>query len=195
MTPEFSESWLQWRANTDLDEYETRWDRRAAEGGDVHGEADFVMHHAPTSVLDAGCGMGRVGIELHRRGVDVVGADLDPDLLERARRRAPHLDWHEIDLADLELGRTFDIVVMAGNVLPFARPERRPMMIAALARHVAPAGLLIAGASLRPDWPGVDDQDDWARTAGLVRVDRFAGWGREPWAAHADYAVSVYRRD
>ena len=43
-------------------------------------------------VLDAGCGTGRVAIELARRGIEVVGVDADPDMLERARRRAPQLD-------------------------------------------------------------------------------------------------------
>lgn len=70
------------------DEYQERFDRLAASGADIHGEADLVMSLEPRRVLDAGCGTGRVAIELARRGVAVAGVDVDPGMLETARRRA-----------------------------------------------------------------------------------------------------------
>ena len=48
----------------DGDEYQRRFDALATAGKDVHGEAAFVMAMEPGSVLDAGCGTGRVAIEL-----------------------------------------------------------------------------------------------------------------------------------
>ena len=76
-----SDRWRSWRQAVDLDEYDTRWDRLAAEGHDVHGEADAVERLGGGRVLDAGCGTGRVAIELARRGHEVVGVDADADLL------------------------------------------------------------------------------------------------------------------
>ncbi len=192
----FSEQWQRWRDEVDLDEYEHRWDRREAEGDDVHGEADFVMSFAPSSVLDAGCGMGRVGIELDRRGVRVVGADLDADLLARATGRAGHLDWHHVNLADLSLDEHFDVVVMAGNVLPFAQAVDRPSIIAALADHLLPGGRLITGSSLRPDWPSAPEMIGWAEAAGLTLEVGYRGWDQTPLAdgEAADYFVGVFVR-
>src|SRR5665647_821424 len=89
-----SADWAAWRRAVDLDEYEQRWQRIAEAGGNPHGEVDFVMQYAPRTALDAGCGFGRVAVELSARGVTTVGVDLDPDLLERARRIAPDLEWH-----------------------------------------------------------------------------------------------------
>src|ERR1700727_2600196 len=94
---------------------------------DMHGEADLVASFAPepASVLDAGCGTGRVAIELHRRGHTVVGVDVDVAMLEAARAKAPDLAWVQGDLGDPGLGldgATFDFVVMAGNVLIFVPP-------------------------------------------------------------------------
>src|SRR5581483_942807 len=106
----------------DGDDYQRRFDALAAAGHDVHGEADFVMSLGPASVLDAGCGTGRVAIELARRGVDVVGVDVDPGMLATARSRAPEITWVEADLTTLDLGRTFDVVVLAGNVPLFTPP-------------------------------------------------------------------------
>lgn len=195
-----SEAWQLYRRQVDLDEYDTRWDRMAADGHHVHGEADFVMRFSPERVLDAGCGAGRVAIELHRRGVAVAGVDLDPDLLGRARRRAPELGWHHLDLAELaevdpaSLGGPFDVVVLAGNVLPFVRDDRRAAAVAGVASQVRDGGFLVAGASLAPGWPGVDDHDRWCAAAGLDLEARYGGWSAEPFVPDADYAVHVHRR-
>ena len=97
----------------------------AASGVHVHGEADFVTGLGPASVLDAGCGTGRVAIELARRGVEVVGVDADPSMVATALRLAPDLTWVTSDLADLDLGRRFDVVVLAGNV-PLFDPAGHP---------------------------------------------------------------------
>ena len=132
----------------DGDEYQKRFDALAAEGVDVHGEADFVMRFAPASVLDAGCGTGRVARELARRGVAVVGVDADASMVGTARRLSPDLDWRVADLCSFDLGRTFDVVLMAGNVPLFTPPGTQPDLVAGCARHVEPGGLLVAGFSL-----------------------------------------------
>ena len=177
----------------DGDDYQARFDRLAAAGTDVHGEATFVRAFAPTSVLDAGCGTGRVAIELARHGIEVVGADVDPSMLATARRTAPALTWVEADLAELDLGRTFDVVVMAGNVPLFTPPGTEPALVAGVARHVAPGGVLVAGFSLGRGY-AVDDHDAHAAAAGLTLLERFATWDRAPWSPGGDYAVSVHRR-
>src|SRR4051812_15177939 len=103
-------------------EYQARFDALAARGVDVHGEATFVRALGPATVLDAGCGSGRVAIELARHGIEVVAVDVDPSMLDEGRRRAPDLTWVEVDLTELDLGRRFDVVLLAGNVPLFARP-------------------------------------------------------------------------
>ncbi len=172
------------------DEYQARFDALAASGVEVHGEADFVEAYAPASVLDAGCGTGRVGIELARRGVEVVGVDVDASMLATARRTAPELTWVQSDLTVLDLGRTFALVLLAGNVPLFTPPGTQPALVARSAAHVAPGGHLVAGFSLNRGY-GLDQWDRDGAAAGLVLVDRFATWSRDPFAG-GDYAVSVH---
>ncbi len=186
--------WRAWRERVDLDQYDERWRQMEATGQNVHGEADLVMSYEPTSVLDAGCGTGRVGIELARRGVEVIGTDLDGDLLARAIAKAPDLVWVQGDLAGLELGRQFDVVVLAGNVVPFIAADRRAQAVAACAHHLVPGGRLIAGFSLQAGWPGVADYDEWCAAAGLVLEERWATWDRVPIGADGSYVVSVHAR-
>lgn len=173
-------------------DYQSRFDRLAATGVDVHGEADFVTAFAPASVLDAGCGTGRVAIELARRGIDVVGVDADASMLATARDLAPAIEWMEHDLAALDLGRTFTLVVMAGNVPLFTPPGTEAALVAGCARHVAVGGLLVAGFSLGRRYP-IDRYDTDCTAAGLTFVERFATWSREPFTG-GGYAVSVHRR-
>lgn len=186
-----------WLAASDADAraagYDANWDRLAATGADIHGEASFVEGLDPVAVLDAGCGTGRVAIELARRGVDVVGVDLDPGMLEVARRKAPELRWVQGDLATVELGRQFDVVVAAGNVLIFLTPGTEAAVVANLARHLAPAGLLVAGFQLSDDRLPLGVYDEHCRAAGLVTVERYATWDRAPYDG-GDYAVSVSAR-
>jgi SAM-dependent methyltransferase len=177
----------------DGDDYQARFDRLAAAGTDVHGEAAFVRAYGPSSVLDAGCGTGRVAIELAGRGIEVVGVDVDASMLATARRRAPAVTWVEADLRRLDLGRTFDLVVMAGNVPLFTPAGTEPALVAGVARHVAPGGLLVAGFSLDRGY-AVADYDAHASEAGLALVERYATWERDAWVDGGSYAVSVHRR-
>ncbi|HEX6360829.1 class I SAM-dependent methyltransferase [Actinophytocola sp.] len=178
---------IQW----DGDRFQDRFDVLAAQGADVHGEATFVRAYRPVSVLDAGCGTGRVAIELDRHGVEVVGVDVDASMLATAHRRAPGVTWVEGDLAGLELGRTFDVVVMAGNVPLFTPPGTQAALVAGVARHVG--RLLVAGFSLDRGY-GLADYDAHAAAAGLRLVERFATWDRDPFTG-GDYAVSVHEPD
>jgi SAM-dependent methyltransferase len=187
-----SARWARWRAMIDLDDYDARWERMLAAGEAAHGEADLAEWLGRTPLLDAGCGTGRVAIELVRRGHDVVGADLDPDMIAVARRKAPHLTWVVADLAALDLGRRFGVVMMAGNVLLFSRPQDRAAIVANLARHVAADGFLVAGFSLEPGGYRLEEYDAACRAAGLVLHERWATWERAPYA-DGDYAVSVHR--
>jgi SAM-dependent methyltransferase len=189
-----SDRWAAWRDRVDLDEYFTRWEKLAAEGHATHGEADFVEALAPADVLDAGCGMGRLAIELSRRGIATVGADLDPDLLAYAHRAAPHIPWHCADLATMRLGQQFAVVAMAGNVMIFCRADQRAAIVTTAARHLRPGGLLVAGFSLEPGEGalGLAEYDRHCSAAGLELVERWATWERSPYS-DGDYGVSVHR--
>lgn len=171
--------------------YDQRWAEMASEGRAIHGEADFVEALGPRSVLDAGCGTGRVAVELARRGFDVVGVDVDPSMLEVARAKQPALLWVLGDLASVDLGRTFDVVVLAGNVMIFLAPGTERTVIANMARHLRPGGALVAGFSLEAGRLDLDSYDAHAAVAGLRLGGRWGTWDRQPFAS-GSYAVSVH---
>ena len=185
--------WLQETGGTRGESYDAAFRALAASGKDVHGEAAYVgaLLPGPSAVLDAGCGTGRVAVELSRRGHDVTGVDSDPSMLAVARRHpGPH--WVEADLAALDLPERFDLVVAAGNVVVFLEPGTEQEVVARLAAHLLPGGLLVSG--WRTDRLDVHGYDDWAAAAGLQPVVRHRSWDGEPWEPRADWCVAVDRR-
>ncbi len=114
-------------------------------------------------------------------------------MLAGARDKRPDLTWVEGDLVALALGRTFDVVVLAGNVMIFLTPGTEEAVVAALAGHVRPdGGALVAGFQLQPGRLALDAYDDHCRAAGLRLDQRWATWDRQPFEG-GDYAVSVHR--
>jgi SAM-dependent methyltransferase len=172
--------------------YQDRFDRLEASGVSVHGEADFVMERRPASVLDAGCGTGRLARELARRGVDTVGVDLDRSMIETAGQLAPELTWVLGDLGTLDLGRRFDAVVMAGNVPIFTPAGTQAALVAGCARHLAPGAVLITGFQLDRGYD-LAHYDQHCRQVGLEPAGRWATWAGAPFVEGGPYAVSVHR--
>lgn len=181
--------------------YAERFQAMAARGENIHGEATFVTGRlaAPARVLDAGCGTGRIAVRLHELGYDAVGVDVDRTMLEVARAQAPALDWRLDDLAVLDLGERFDLVLLAGNIIPLLEPDTLSAACARLAAHVVPGGELVCGFGLDPAHlpPGcpvtpLAEFDAAMAAAGLHVAERFSGWGGEPYAKDARYVVTVH---
>jgi rhodanese-related sulfurtransferase len=192
-----SPQWAEWRARVDLHEYDTRWDALAAKGSEVHGEVDLISSLGGRRILDAGCGMGRIAIELARRGHAVTGVDLDDDLLGFARRRAPDLRWVHDNLATMQLDDRFDVVAMPGNVMLFCHRADRRAVIHNAALHLLPGGRVVAGFSLSHS-PGsltVDEYDALCTDCGLHLDEQWSTWSRDPFDETGDYVVFVHSRD
>lgn len=184
--------WLEETGGTRGETYAARFAELAASGVDVHGEAAYVeaLLEPGARVLDAGCGTGRVAVELARRGHQVVGVDSDASMLAVAQR-SPEVTWVLQDLATLELAERFDLVVAAGNVMVFLAPGSEPAVVARLAAHLRPGGLLVCG--WRTDRLDLPSYDGWVAAAGLVPVVRHATWEGRPWHDGAGWCVAVDR--
>ena len=116
---------------------------------DFEGEArrlrDVLRRHVPAAetLLDVACGTGRHLAALAAE-LTVEGLDVDPGLLEAARRRLPDVPLHEGDMVDFDLGRRFDVVTCLFSAIGYvATVPRLHAAVAAMARHLAPGGALV----------------------------------------------------
>jgi SAM-dependent methyltransferase len=194
--------WAELSAGSTGADYAARFSALAASGQDVHGEARFCagLLPPPATVLDAGCGTGRVAIRLAELGYRCTGIDLDASMLAEARRTAPELTWLLGDLVELAQDRQFDLVVAAGNVIPLLAPGTLADAVANLAAVLGPDGLLVAGFGLAAGQlprgcpvTSLAEYDAAAEAAGLTKLRRQPGWQAEDGPV-TSYAVSVHRR-
>lgn len=189
------------RANPDHSNwYVERFRKMAAAGDDLDGEARFVDAIAPRAalILDAGCGPGRVGGRLAQLGHTVVGVDGDPVLIAAAEQDHPGPTWLVGDLAELDLGsdgndQGFDVIVCAGNVMPFLAPSTRKDVLARLRDHLREDGRIIVGFGIGRGYE-FDEFFADVNEVGLLLETPFATWDMRPFTADSDFVVAVFVR-
>src|SRR5690606_5608526 len=184
--------------------YAQRWRDLAAAGHDLDGEARFISALVPpgSSILDAGCGTGRVGGYLSERGYQVVGVDLDETLIEEARNSFPDADWRVGDLATFdyqvltsvdvtpETGRGFDVIVSAGNVLTFLDPASRVPALTRLRQVLGEHGRVVTGFGAGRGY-SFQQYEEYLLLAGLRVEARFATWDVRPFTPESEFLVCV----
>lgn len=104
--------------------------------------------NAPVTVLDVGCGNGRLGVFLssHTEVTLYHGVDNNSALLERAREALAHLPAVTLDVRDIvenpPASGAYDLVALFGVMHHIPGAQRRLDLIQALAQRVRPGGLL-----------------------------------------------------
>ena len=144
-----------------LDQALMDWNRRYAQNdtpwdkGDAHPVlADMLAHGALSGrVLVPGCGTGHDVRELARRGLEVVGLDVAPLALERARAGTP-VGAENYLLGDLfhlapDLRGAFD-GVFEHTCFCAIDPAKRGEYVSAVASALRPGGKLLAVFFLDP---------------------------------------------
>jgi SAM-dependent methyltransferase len=179
--------------------YIQRWRDLAAQGMDLVGEARLVDAMLPrrSRVLDAGCGQGRIGSHLASVGHDVVGVDVDPELIAAAREEHPDACWLVGDLAELDLPargvpEPFDAIVCAGNVMTFLAPSTRREVLRRMRAHIRDDGRAAIGFGAGRDYPFDEFLDD-AAVSGWASDLLLSTWDLRPFTPESDFLVAVLR--
>jgi SAM-dependent methyltransferase len=177
--------------------YIQRWRDIAASGADIAGEARLIDAMVPRGarILDAGCGTGRVGGVLAAVGHDVVGVDLDPELIAAARQDHPGSRWLVCDLAELDLPAVgiptgFDAAVCVGHVMTFLAPATRLEVLRRLGAHVRPGGRVVVGFGAGRGYEYDAFFADAAR-AGLTPEVTLGTWDLRPFALDSAFLVAL----
>jgi SAM-dependent methyltransferase len=153
-----------------------------------------LAERAGRSVLELGCGSGRVALHLASRGFEVLGVDRDTALVAalsaRASGRRASAKAAVADVRGLDLGLRFDAVIAPMQLIQLlAGAEERRLCLAGIASHLHPAGLA-AVALVDPPPP----------TAGgpppLPDLRESEGWvfSSSPTSVHSEDGAIVVRR-
>ena len=177
--------------------YIQRFRDLAARGADLAGEARLIDAMVPRGarILDAGCGTGRVGGLLAAAGHQVVGVDLDAELIAAARADHPGPTWLVGDLSELDLPAAgvpagFDVVVCAGNVMTFVAPATRIEILRRFRGHLGEGGRVVVGFGAGRGYDFDEFRAD-AAAAGLTPGVLLGTWDLRPFTAESDFLVAV----
>lgn len=112
-------------------------------------EEIFKKYNAkPKLVLDLGCGTGSITNILAKRGYDMIGVDLSPDMLNVARDKAMEegLDVLYLcqDIKEFELYGTVDAIICTLDVLNYiTEPKDLQQVFALVKNYLNPDGIFI----------------------------------------------------
>lgn len=119
----------------------------------AHGEAELIHAAVPpgASVLELGCGTGRITRGLLALGHPVTGVDFSAEMLARMPDGARKV---LNDIATLRLDERFDVVVLASNMVTGPREQTLAFLRTARA-HLDPGGLVVI-ERLHPRWASME---------------------------------------
>jgi SAM-dependent methyltransferase len=134
---------------------------RLPESGE--GEVVAAVLPAGASLLELGCGAGRITRQLVRLGYRVTAVDESQEMLAHVR----DAETVQAQIDGLELGRRFDAVLLASNLVN-AEPGRRRAFLETCRRH---AGLVVV-EGLPLAWSPEDGETTLGDVVSRLRVDR-----------------------
>ena len=115
-------------------------------------------------MLYLGIGTGRLAVPLQRAGIEIVGVDAHPGMLEHLKRRAPDIETHEALIEDLALGQQFDLVIGPSSILT------DDANLAAAARQLRPGGR-VGMELMNPHWLASNSHKGVRVNGGTMEVD------------------------
>ncbi|HEY3178762.1 MAG TPA: class I SAM-dependent methyltransferase [Casimicrobiaceae bacterium] len=129
-------------------------------------------------VLELGCGNGRILLELHANGIEIVGIDRSQkmlaELLRKAEARGLPVRASVMDVRLLGFGRHFDVVLCPYSLITYMTAEDDAnQMLAEVKRVLAPGGMVVIDAFIsRPVEPVRDFTRDYVRPFGAHSLMR-----------------------
>lgn len=116
----------------------------------VH-EIGFYLNRARNCggpVLELACGTGRLTLPIAAAGIPIVGVDVSPTMIARAREKAStaglDVEWHVADIRLMDLGRSFGLMFIATNALQHLHDSDSLLAFFRRARaHLSAEGQLI----------------------------------------------------
>lgn len=109
---------------------------------------DRYSKSKPELVLDMACGTGSLTLELAKRGYDMTGIDMSPDMLSCAVEKSAGIDpaplWVCQDMREFELYGTMDAILCTMDSLNYVQdPSELKGIFKLIKNYLNPGGLFI----------------------------------------------------
>jgi len=113
----------------------------------------FLIEASPGSVLDLGCGTGRILVGLAEEGIDVTGLDVSREMLDICEEKLAALGREAPlvygDIRSFDLSETFDTILIPGFTIQLLlSSEDLDACLKSCTRHLKPGGQLVVSTYL-----------------------------------------------
>lgn len=156
---------------------------RFPERGETAIIASAVTDPRGRTLLELGCGGGRMTHALIRRGFRVTAVDESPgmlDLIEDAETVRSSIE-------DLDLGRRFDVVTLTSYLVNAADPATCDALLATCARHVADDGCVVIQRQQDSRHEDVTPGAGWAGDGMTITTTEVVDVGDGVVRSHVEY--------
>ena len=167
--------------------------------------ADFIeavfkreMSAPPDLVLDLGCGTGKMTLELARRGYDMTGIDISPEMLDIAHTAAENekLDilWLCQDMREFELYGTVDAAVCCLDCINHLQTEQDlDECLSLVHNYLVPDGIFIFDINGRYKFENVYAD----RTYAMEEDGGFCVWENyyDPDSRLCDFYITLFKEN
>lgn len=194
--------------------YHHHWERYAMDfPGLIQWARNRYLEHVDDILLaDLGCGAGALSWELARKGFQVVGCDISPEMIHRARQRgvdtpmpglrgahspfaAPR--FFEADMTSADFSCSVDMAVIAYDALNYLEGEHQVIeCFANIKRQMKPGGILLFDSNTpRIYWQYQGVYERFPVPGGvIIQHSRYRFWERKgitDFTFHIDGTTSV----
>ena len=102
------------------------------------------IHYRPRIVLDVACGTGNVSELMADKGYEVIGVDISADMIEAAQSKRGEVEYHVQDMAEMDVGRKFDLAISLFDSLNYVTDVARLAEgIRRVGEHLVDGGVFI----------------------------------------------------
>lgn len=145
-------------------------------------------------VLDVGCGTGRHAAILNKKGFDVVGVDLNKEMLNIAKKKNKRIKFLQGNMRTFNLKEEFDIILCLFSTIHYARNyEEIRKTLKNFYKHLRKGGILIFDMGMTEEiWAGSRSQVV-KKSAKSVELVRFSVSRRENNFAILGMAYVLYK--
>ena len=180
---------------------------------DAPNDVLFYQQHIPSpdaSVLELGCGTGRVALPLIPRCACYHGIDLSPAMIAICRAKLAQAGIppgkarvDEGDITAFDLGRPFDLIIAPFRVLQNLETDAEvDGLFRCIRGHLAPGGTCILNVfkpnrdpqGLRQHWVSGEEQLSWETPTDTGRLACYARQARMDVERLVLYPELIYRR-
>ena len=164
-----------------VDFFDTQFQRQVKESEFALNPFEHLaLEYVRGSVLDLGCGLGNLALEVARRGCSVTAIDGSPAAIARIRATARDerlaVKAIEADLAHYQIGQDYDTIVAIG-LLMFFRQTGAHRLLRDIQERIRPGGcaivnVLVEGTTFMDMFTPGEYHLFWREEL----VERFSGW-------------------